>query len=299
MDAHFPDTGERKTLILDRGEYTSCTINLHGCAITSWRIRNEEQLFISGHATFDEKQPVAGGISLAFPHYSAWTFGPEDGFAKIMRWKVEQEATTHPNRDVEARLSLVADDFSRSMWNFSFGIACRVLLQERGLRINVEVTNTDAHLPFYFELMLQCALKASADHSKVSGLNNCPCRERRMIDDSFVLDSDETVIVDGQIDRLYRATPDVISIARWNMDKGLEFRKSNLPDIIISNPSLHLDGCEEEQPLAWIEFGKILNPTRVVPGESFAASIQIHKNKDYTSEINPDGLSSMNMFNFC
>lgn len=297
----FPlDMDERKTVILDRGEYTSCTINLHGCAISSWRIRNEEQLFISGHATFDEKQPVAGGITLAFPHYSTWTFGPKDGFAKIMQWKVEEEPTTHPNRDVEARLSLVADDFSRSMWNFSFGVECRIVLQERGLRINVVVTNTDSHLPFFFELMFQCALIASAELStvEVAGLKNSSCRHRRRVDDSFVKDANETVTVDEQIDRIYRATPDVISITRWNWDKGLEFKKSNLPDVIISNPSLHLDGYEEEE-LAWVEFGKILNPTRVVPGESFATFLEIQKKQDFTSKINPEGLSNMNMFNFC
>ena len=32
---------------LDRGNNTTCTVNLHGCTIVSWRVNNQEQLFVS------------------------------------------------------------------------------------------------------------------------------------------------------------------------------------------------------------------------------------------------------------
>ena len=30
-------------VVLDRGNNTTCTINLHGCTIVSWRVNNQEQ----------------------------------------------------------------------------------------------------------------------------------------------------------------------------------------------------------------------------------------------------------------
>ena len=32
-------------VVLDRGNNTTCTINLHGCTIVSWRVNNQEQVW--------------------------------------------------------------------------------------------------------------------------------------------------------------------------------------------------------------------------------------------------------------
>ncbi|CAB0039856.1 unnamed protein product [Trichogramma brassicae] len=34
-------------VVLDRGNNTTCTINLHGATVVSWRVNNQEQLFVS------------------------------------------------------------------------------------------------------------------------------------------------------------------------------------------------------------------------------------------------------------
>ena len=34
-------------VVLDRGNNTTLTVNLHGCTIVSWRVNNQEQLFVS------------------------------------------------------------------------------------------------------------------------------------------------------------------------------------------------------------------------------------------------------------
>uniref|UniRef100_A0A182F1N5 Uncharacterized protein n=1 Tax=Anopheles albimanus TaxID=7167 RepID=A0A182F1N5_ANOAL len=33
-------------VVLDRGNNTTCTINLHGATVVSWRVNNQEQLFV-------------------------------------------------------------------------------------------------------------------------------------------------------------------------------------------------------------------------------------------------------------
>ena len=41
------DTMASPVIQLDRGNNTTCTVNLHGCTIVSWRVNNQEQLFVS------------------------------------------------------------------------------------------------------------------------------------------------------------------------------------------------------------------------------------------------------------
>ena len=54
-------------VIMDRGNNTTCIINLHGSTIVSWRVNNQEQLFVSKKSVFDGRQPIRGGIPFIFP----------------------------------------------------------------------------------------------------------------------------------------------------------------------------------------------------------------------------------------
>lgn len=61
--------------------------------------------------------------SFVFPQFGPWsnpgpTFGPNHGFARIVRWTLERGPERLPNGDIEAVLSLMDTDFTRSMWNY-------------------------------------------------------------------------------------------------------------------------------------------------------------------------------------
>lgn len=69
-------------------------------------------------AVFDGKKAIRGGIPFVFPQFGPWSFGPNHGFARIVRWTLERGPERLPNGDVEAVLSLMDTDFTRSMWNY-------------------------------------------------------------------------------------------------------------------------------------------------------------------------------------
>merc|ERR1711971_849139 len=60
---------------MDRGNNTTCTINLHGATIVSWRVNNQEQLFVSKKSVFDGRKPIRGGIPFIFPQFGTWHYG--------------------------------------------------------------------------------------------------------------------------------------------------------------------------------------------------------------------------------
>ena len=73
-------------VVMDRGNNTTCTINLHGCTIVSWRVNNQEQLFVSKRSVFDGKKAIRGGIPFVFPIFGASSVMPQHGFARISRY---------------------------------------------------------------------------------------------------------------------------------------------------------------------------------------------------------------------
>merc|ERR1711892_378499 len=101
---------------LDRGNNTTCTINLHGATIVSWRVNNQEQLFVSKKSVFDGRKPIRGGIPFIFPQFGQWNYGtngpPYNGFGRISRWQLDKGPERLPSGDIEAIFSLCDSDFT-------------------------------------------------------------------------------------------------------------------------------------------------------------------------------------------
>lgn len=57
--------------------------------------------------------------------FGQWNYGPQHGFARIIRWTLEKSPERLPSGDVEAVFSLMDNDFTRSMWNFPFRLTYR------------------------------------------------------------------------------------------------------------------------------------------------------------------------------
>lgn len=52
--------------------------------------------------------------------FGHWSFGPQHGFARIIRWNLEKAPERLPSGDVEAVFSIMDNEFTRSMWNYSY-----------------------------------------------------------------------------------------------------------------------------------------------------------------------------------
>lgn len=50
--------------------------------------------------------------------FGPWSFGPQHGFARIVRWNLEKAPERLSSGDVEAIFSMMDTDFTRSMWNY-------------------------------------------------------------------------------------------------------------------------------------------------------------------------------------
>ncbi|CAG9855722.1 unnamed protein product [Phyllotreta striolata] len=243
MQKHHPLSNEYPRVIrLDRGGYTTCNIILKGASITSWRIEDEEQLFLSRRTRLDDYHKYRGGITIVFPHFEDWSFGRNHGFARDLIWSVKDGPKTDQYGDVHLELSLKSNCFTKSNWNYDFDLQYRIILKERSLDLKLLVLNLSKHETFYFQIAFHYHIKVK-DSNKVAvaGVKNLMYRD-------FLDSSMELPFKTFYNDKFQLATP--IDVVIYNTGNALQFiskgddkiigitKTSNMPDFSIWSTGL-------------------------------------------------------------
>uniref|UniRef100_A0A8D8M6U6 glucose-6-phosphate 1-epimerase n=1 Tax=Cacopsylla melanoneura TaxID=428564 RepID=A0A8D8M6U6_9HEMI len=264
-------------VMMDRGNNTTCTINLHGATVVSWRVNNQEQLFVSKSAVFDGKRPIRGGIPIVFPQFGAWAFGPQHGFARNITWTVEKAPEKLQSGDVEVIFSLMDNEFTRCMWNYPFRLTYRLILREKELHFNIGVYNPSSDLSFNFNLLLHTYLKVpDVRRCTVNGLYGCHYIDK-VLDGQLFRESRETVNVSSFTDRIYQNTCQEHVVTNVVSGRKMRLQKYNFPDTVIWNPwdtsrDMKDFGDDEYPNMICVEAGHVTSPVLLHPGTTFEAS---------------------------
>lgn len=265
-----------EVVVLDRGNNTTSTINLHGATVVSWRVNNQEQLFVCKQAVFDGRKPISGGITFGFPHYGYWAFGPKHGFARVNRWTLEKEPQRLFNGDIEAVFSLADNEFTRSMWNFDFRLNYRLTLREKALHLNISVKNVSKILKFCFNLFLHTDLKVPDIRlCTLSGFTDCTYIDVNQKDKTFNGTRDPLVICEATHQK-YKNTAPEHKITNVIGGNTMLIEKTNLADTVVSNP---WSGNAEISPLNNNEYlnliilqvGNVCAKRVLYPGQTYEA----------------------------
>ncbi|CAH1155227.1 unnamed protein product [Phaedon cochleariae] len=229
---------QNEVIILDRGAYTTCAVNLYGALITSWRIQNKEHIFLSRQSKLYYMSRARGGIGVAFPKYGKWEFGKMHGFARDLKWSVEMPPKRMENGDICAVFSLQNDEYTKSLWAYKFKLLYKITLKEMELVTHFTVINTCQHFTMEFEIVQHCLFKVSdVAKCKVVGLKDCSLVDRvEACQKAYPKEDREEVDVLTKTDRLYKDTPDVIYITNGEGEEVIKITKSNLPDFNLWNP---------------------------------------------------------------
>ncbi|XP_032528967.1 uncharacterized protein LOC116778963 [Danaus plexippus] len=265
-------------VVLDRGNNTTCTVNLFGATVVSWRVNNQEQLFVSKQAVFDGKRAIRGGIPFVFPQFGQWAFGPQHGFARVARWHVEKMPERLPSGDVEAVFSLMDDDFTRSMWHFQFRLTYRLILREKELHFNIGVYNPSKELTFSCQLLLHTYFKVpDVRRCQITGMHGCMFIDKTR-EGAVYQETREVVTINEWTDRVYQNTMQEHIITNVVSGRKMRIQKYNFPDTVIWNPWAEFakeipDFGDDEFPnMVCVEAGRVAAPIVLLPGTAFEAS---------------------------
>lgn len=276
-----PLTVGKNTIILDRGYNTTCTVNLFGCAITSWRVNNLEQLYIRRSLILDENSPVLEGINTIFPKYGRWLFGPDNGFLRLCQWQVENLPRTLKNGNVIASFVLKSDPFTISMWSYAFEMKYEIVLCERELQINVTVLNMDKE-PISFNYLLEVNLKSSNVKNVIlNGLTNCLLYNINNNTQEELSDPDRILKIDGATYHIYHDNPNEFYIDNKICNKRITFKMDNCNDVKIWNGWKNkvkeegLYDSDEYLHMLCVGVGSNVNEIKLMPEETYQLKVRI------------------------
>lgn len=245
---------------------------LDGAHVTSWMPARSpvDRLFVSREAQYGPGCSIRGGIPVCFPQFGA--FGPigQHGFARLSRWTV----VTHDEINGGARvvMRLTDTESSRAVWPFAFQADLSVHVAAAVLTVQLTVTNTDSQpLSFTAALHPYFAVE-NALATTVTGLSGC--RYRDALRDGAEFDEAGDVLpIDGHIDRVYFATPDVIEMREPN--RTLRIEKRGFPETVVWNPGA--DGTRsradfadgDERHMVCVEAAVVRPPVSLASGEQW------------------------------
>ncbi|XP_065162028.1 uncharacterized protein [Atheta coriaria] len=269
---------------------TQCSINVHGCTVTSWRVKNWEQLFLSRHAKLNQRKEIMGGVSIAFPKYGGWKFGPPNGFACISKWKlIKGPVLDKDTQDIVAVFELVDNPHTRSFWNFQFKITNTIRLSEYCLEIKSHIQNTSPVLPMRFNLMYPMFIKVpNVETIQIVGMNNVQYNDETIKEDDVLrTDRKKAIEITAWTYRIYKQAPSTVDIFHVTSDCRMRVENSGLQDFIVWNPwddhGSQVDDFRPEQykEMICIGMGNINEEMRLEPGEddNFRINLEIVKER--------------------
>ncbi|KAJ4433710.1 hypothetical protein ANN_16021 [Periplaneta americana] len=210
--------------------------------------------------------------------FGQWSFGPQHGFARIIRWNLEKAPERLPSGDVEAIFSIMDSEFTRSMWNYPFRLTYRLILREKELHFNIGVYNPSKELTFSFNLLLHTYFKVpDVRRCQITGLHGCTFIDKSR-EGAVFQEGRDVVTISEWTDRIYQNTPQEHIITNVVSGRKMRIQKYNFPDTVIWNPWVEKakeisDFGDDEFPnMVCVESGHVSSPVILLPGTAFEAS---------------------------
>ena len=276
MDEHAPDVTRLDKVGLSAADGATAEIHAHGAHVTSWRPApgDVERLFLSERSSFGPDDSIRGGIPVIFPQFAAEGPLPRHGFARTSHWTLG-EATRDQGGDGVVSFSLTDSPATRAIWPASFRATITVRIGGQRLAATLSVENTGDQ-PFSFAAALHTYLRVKDVHdAEIIGLHGSRYRESRA-PEQFTTDDQATILVRGEIDRLYVDAPTRVTLR--DGDRALAITTTNFPDVVIWNPGTEKAAAmkdmepEGERRMLCIEAAAAQRPVRLEAGSSWSGT---------------------------
>ncbi len=207
-------------------------ITAHGAQLVSWvPARGRERLYLSDRSTFAPGKAIRGGVPVIFPQFAERGGGPRHGFARTTKWELEE---SHGGADFAcATLFLEDSAATRAHWPHAFRAELTVAVSGARLDIELEVENRGT-APFDFTAALHTYLRvAEVETVCVEGLQGHSYEDNAAGGASHI-DRAETLVVGGEVDRLYPDAPATLLLRERG--RSLALQSDGFRDAVIWNP---------------------------------------------------------------
>ncbi|XP_050307092.1 uncharacterized protein LOC126743883 [Anthonomus grandis grandis] len=275
-------------VILDRGNYTTCTVHLHGGTILSYRVKNKEILYMKRKSDFTNFSPIRGGIKVAFPYFGRRINGPKNGFVKYVPWMLVKGPDTTEDGNVEATFAIKETEYTKAIWSYTFKLQYRLTLCTDELKIDLQVENTSKHFPFLFSILLHSIFKMEdVTKCQIVGLGqskyvDVDAKHPPHCTPMEPNPENDVVKISKPTSRMFLDTPPDVEI--FNVDsKGLKLKITSahpLTETLIYSPWVQERKCSEFDRREYthclgVSNGRLSSDIRLEPKETWEAHFKV------------------------
>lgn len=263
-------------------EGSRATLTEHGAHVVRWDGPDgDERVFTSRAAVLDGARAIRGGIPICFPQFS--DLGPcatSHGFARCVRWETKE------TRDGRCAMTTRAtsEEF-KAPHETTYEVE---LLDDGSMRMTLRVRNAGAEafgfttaLHTYFRVGDAERTRVELGRRGLTYLDNLDGRRAKV-------DEGDTVVFEGEVDRIYKSAPGTIRIvdeASSNGPRTFHIEKSeSFPDAVVWNPWIEKArkmsdfGDEEYREMVCVEVACV-DEIVVAPGSTWVGSQTISVSK--------------------
>jgi len=154
--------------------FAKASVSIYGAHVLSYRPKGrEEVLWMSSLSTFEEGNPVRGGIPVCFPWFGPHETDskkPQHGFARLQMWKVAGTANL-PGGETQLRLTLRQNPKIKTLWQYSF-LAEMIITVGTFLNVAFRCTNTGKEKFSYTSALHSYFYVSDIANVKIKGLGS-------------------------------------------------------------------------------------------------------------------------------
>jgi D-hexose-6-phosphate mutarotase len=257
---------------------SNVTMYHFGASLTSWKYKGIERIFTSTKATYSGPKSIRGGIPIVFPQFGPGLL-PQHGFARVSRWTWLGITVDNPN-EITCEFGLKPNQIPESqrlIWNHDFHLIYTVTIRANTVFTQLSVHNTSQHA-FEFTSLLHTYIRVQ-DVTKVGvvGLTGHELVDS-LEENKQSVENREEVTVMGEVDRIYKNVPSVLTIQNTMIGNGLVIVKNEFKDVVVWNPWIDnakkmIDFDDEEyMNMICVEVGTVTDPVVLPAGQVWKAS---------------------------
>jgi len=212
----------------------------HGAHVTAWQPDGQRPvLWMSARSTFQQGQPIRGGVPVVFPWFASGRSGtlqPAHGFARRSTWT---RRAVHDALEREGRLEVeygldAADLPPQPGFPHAFRATLRVVFASERFEIGLEIENS-GDAPFTFEEALHTYLAVGdVRRARLEGLEGCAYVERAG-GGHVERVQDGAVTIAAEADRIY-AHSGVVLVRDPAWGRTLRVTKTGSAETVVWNP---------------------------------------------------------------
>lgn len=218
-----------------QNQFASVEFYLQGAHVTHYQpLDAAPVLWMSNVSKYAPGQAIRGGIPICWPWFGAHDENPDwpqHGFARTQCWKVR--AVLETDSSTEVLLGLTESPSTLELLNQSFDARYRISVGKQ-LTVELAVTNT-GQAPLE---KIGCALHSYFSISQIETLKLDGLDGKSYLDklDQKVKTQAGPVIVDQEIDRIYRETSSPITISDQGAGRQLRVSGTGSHSTVVWNP---------------------------------------------------------------